>query len=138
MTADEMEIAFRIVAGFWPNPTITNEEFAAWTRALQPLDLTTVGEVLEMVANSGRTFRPNAGEFVAEYRARTVRPKSFGPSSPVPELDAPRQPCGHPNNAVACPETVAYWLAECRAQLASATGPLAKALLPPAPTEETF
>lgn len=137
MNVDEAQIVTRLILGYWPTPEMGDDELIIWSRHLAPLDFGDACEVTEMIATAGRAFRPNAGEFVAEYRQKTLRPKGF-PSDPTPALDGPRAECGHSLNAYACDATTKYWMAECRRQLAEATGPLARSLSTVQPQQEAI
>ena len=141
MNAQEFELTLRLIAGHWPTPEMGEDEIIVWRRTLLPLPCEDACTVIDMMSRNGPKWRPTDGEFVAEYRQRTARPKSFPEvtSLRTPQLDGPRNACGHSLNAVACVETVNSYLAQCRETLASSQGPLARSFrLPSQPTEEIF
>ena len=148
MTRDEAEIVLRLVTAYWPVPEMGDDEIDVWARTLAGLEFEDASDVAELIASSGRDRRPGAGEFMAEYRARTARPKRWT-GEPVAALDRGEtraaigtggwhRTCNHPGNAVACRETAMGALAECRRILTESTGPLAKTFRGIVPTEEAF
>ena len=128
MNSDEIGMIERLVNGYWPNPVPSDDELAVWEKSLAPFDFEITCEVLELMSDTGTHFRPTAGEFVHEYRARSARPKAFPLANDVAQIDTGHAGCGHSFNAVACPESVAYWMNKIRGQLAEARGPLAGAM----------
>ena len=89
MNVDEIELAFAAIAGYWPTPSLTEEETVAWTTELFGLPY---GEVMATIrAESARRWRPRPGELVdlvKQYRRQEAlrRPRPQLPS-------AEGQPC---------------------------------------------
>ncbi len=102
MNVDEIEIVQRLIIGHWPQPPMTPEEQLQWARTLGRYGYEDAVDVLDMIAEAGAKWRPTDGEFVAEYRTRTERPKGF------PALTS---------NGDLTPERVHELVEMCRAQL---------------------
>ena len=135
MNVDEIQIILRLITGHWPSPPLSDDEMNVWTHTLLPLNFDATCDVLDLISTAGRTFRPNDGEFMAEYKMHLkIHPPKITSAEP-PQLGGPRSFCGHSLNVVACPEAVEFWVTKCREQIKELVGPLAKGFRMPQPTE---
>ena len=65
MTTDQVRAVLATMAGYWPTPAMTEEEVIAYTVELTgPARITAVEAGRVIKAESGRQWRPRAGEFV--------------------------------------------------------------------------
>lgn len=69
----EVSQVIRLVSGYWPHPSMTDDEIRVWTMKLSDCDSKLAVKIIESFATSGRDFRPTAGQFVSEYTARVPR-----------------------------------------------------------------
>jgi hypothetical protein len=76
MNADQVERVFAALSGYWPTPIMAPEEAMAYTTELTGPAQVTYFEAMDVIkAESGRMWRPRAGEFVRlvqHYRRQAV------------------------------------------------------------------
>lgn len=118
----------RLLAGYWPNPEMGEDEIRVWMRQLTPLEchrhdpcedgcaINLSARIIDGLASTGRDFRPTAGQFVSEYSARAPRFKGTPINAPELEVTTEHLP----------PEE---WQKRMRKELAEGHGPLAAPLL---------
>jgi hypothetical protein len=71
MTTSDARAILAMIAGYWPTPTMEEEEIAAFLRELaSPLRITTeeARTVIDEMARGGMRFRPRPGEVVADVQ----------------------------------------------------------------------
>lgn len=87
MNTDDVTDVLRLLAGHWPNPELGEDEIRVWTRTLANLNMQGVIQTIDLLSQSGRTWRPSDGEFLAEYRRQQSRvPQATVDRGEVPEL----------------------------------------------------
>lgn len=112
MNADDVTDVLRLLAGHWPNPALGEDEVRVWTRTLAQREMATSVRVIDMLAATGRQWRPTDGEFLAEYRHALPR------SAPIDRETAPELPVTTEKRSRE------EWRDLIKKQLASANGPM--------------
>jgi hypothetical protein len=119
VNADDQIDAMRLLTGYWPMPEMSDDEVSVWRLELSGKDLALATRCIKALADQGRTFRPNASEFVLAYR-------NFASRAPRPSLDLGDLP---ELSETYEQHTVAEWRAIIRQQLRDCPGPR-RGLLP--------
>jgi hypothetical protein len=117
MQENEIEFVLRLLSGYWPSPALSQDEIDVWMRQLaQCEDVQLATQIIDGLARTGRDFRPNAGQFAAEYTARRPRFPRVG-SEAVAALEVTTED-----------KTPEEWMADAREKLRVSDGPLVKDL----------
>lgn len=90
MNGDDVERTMVTLLGHWPAPALTRPEQVVWAETLAELDRPDLARsTLKAMALNAARFRPNAGEFLAEYRRALGRQLMLERVDAPAELDGP-------------------------------------------------
>lgn len=85
MERNQAEEVMRLLAGHWPTPELGDDEAIVWFHTLSPLKADVAIKTINRLSMSGRKWRPNDGEFLADYRRSLSRERQMFTDHPALE-----------------------------------------------------